>query len=65
MCLCVSVWGRAELPEVSRHQTQEKKTKCRFLHVPLENGLNIGPQNVRLRHYNSIKLCITLAAIHV
>jgi hypothetical protein len=32
-------------------------------HAPLEDGLNIRPRLVRLRHCNSIKLCITLVAI--
>jgi hypothetical protein len=38
---------------VSRHRTQEIITTCRFVHVPLEDGPNIGPKHVKLRH-NSI-----------
>jgi hypothetical protein len=33
--------------------------------VPLEDGFNVGPKHVRLRYYNSIKLCITLVTIHL
>jgi hypothetical protein len=28
---------------------QETATNCRFVHVPLEDGLNISPKHVRLR----------------
>jgi hypothetical protein len=49
---------------VSRHHNQKTRTSCRLVHVPLEDGLNVGPKNVRLRHYNSIKLCITLVTIY-
>jgi hypothetical protein len=39
--------------------------KLSRVHVSLEDGLNISPKYVRLRHYNSIKLCITLVTIHL
>jgi hypothetical protein len=52
---------------VSRRHTLEARINCRFLHKPLEDGLNISPKHVRLRHYtrNSITFCITLVIIHL
>jgi hypothetical protein len=42
-----------------------RELNCRFVQVPLEDGFNVGPKHVRLRHDNSIKLCFTLVAIHL
>jgi uncharacterized protein YwgA len=50
---------------VSRHRTQDTRTNRPFVHVPLEDMLNVSQKHVRLRQYTSIKLCIMLVTVHL
>jgi hypothetical protein len=50
VCLRVRIKQSSALSwPVSRHHTQETETNCQFVHVPLEDGINISPKHVRQR----------------